>query len=360
MSFQSAKKWMEIAFAEALISVGNTLPNPPVGALVVHGDQLIARGRTQKAGQNHAEVEALNQAGAAAQGADLFVTLEPCSHFGRTPPCTDAIIRAGIRRVFISILDPNPRVNGQGIRKLQEAGIECHCEIHKEYGNSFYAGFKCLILNQRPYFYLKTAQTLNSCIALANKMPLAISSPQAQRHTHQLRARSTAIMIGAQTLLFDNPRLDVRQSPGNNPQKIVLGRHVVLNEGLHLLKSSEPPIWVYAETLVGANENVLFFPLPPGNSFKNNMKLIASELENKGHQQVLVECGASLLNLFLDSGCWDYLEMQTSPRFLESPGLDWRLSSGLRWAESLILSKFEPAGADLICGFENKAPWNEV
>ncbi|HSQ43210.1 MAG TPA: bifunctional diaminohydroxyphosphoribosylaminopyrimidine deaminase/5-amino-6-(5-phosphoribosylamino)uracil reductase RibD, partial [Fibrobacteraceae bacterium] len=157
--------WMGLAFDEALLAIGTSRPNPPVGAILVREGQVVGRGRTQKPGNHHAEIMALHDAGERAQGADMYVTLEPCCFFGRTPPCTDAILAAQVGRVFISVIDQNPRVNGGGIARLQEAGIPVKTDVLSEFGTEFYRGYHHHLHTGLPWVDLKIAQSLDGFIA---------------------------------------------------------------------------------------------------------------------------------------------------------------------------------------------------
>jgi diaminohydroxyphosphoribosylaminopyrimidine deaminase / 5-amino-6-(5-phosphoribosylamino)uracil reductase len=202
--------FMRAAFRMALSRCGHTSPNPPVGALVVRDGQILARGGTQRCGEDHAEVCALRDAGDAARGADMYVTLEPCSHWGRTPPCAEAIIRAGVRRVFIPILDPNPKVSGGGVRMLSEAGIETIL-LHscRDQAIDLLRPFLTGLTFNRSHVIHKYAMTLDGRTAPAQGRSW-ISSEISRFGVHRLRGMCDAVMVGVGTVLADDPRLDVR------------------------------------------------------------------------------------------------------------------------------------------------------
>ena len=196
------------AFEAAFSRCGYTSPNPPVGAVVVKDGRIISSGGTQFCGGDHAEVCAINSAGGDADGAELYVTLEPCSHYGKTPPCTDKIISSGIKRVYLPILDSNPKVSGNGVRILRDNGIEVIIvEEFKDYAIDMYRSFFTLINKKRSYLIHKSAVTLDGFIADANGSSKWISNEISRYISHRLRAVNDAVIIGKNTLLADNPSL---------------------------------------------------------------------------------------------------------------------------------------------------------
>ena len=213
---------MRAALRLAKKGLGRTSPNPCVGAVVVRGGNIIGRGWHKKAGLPHAEVIALNMAGDRARGADLYVTLEPCTHLGRTPPCVDAIIRAGVKRVFIGCKDPNPRVKGKGIRKLERAGIKVASGILKEELLSINEAYEKYITTGLPFVILKLATTLDGKIATKTGESKWITSIDARRYVHRLRSIVDCVMVGSATVIRDNPSLTVRLTRGRNPARAVV------------------------------------------------------------------------------------------------------------------------------------------
>jgi len=213
---------MRAALRLAKKGLGRTSPNPCVGAVVVRGGNIIGRGWHKKAGLPHAEVIALNMAGDRARGADLYVTLEPCTHLGRTPPCVDAIIRAGVKRVFIGCKDPNPRVKGKGIRKLERAGIKVASGILKEELLSINEAYEKYITTGLPFVILKLATTLDGKIATKTGESKWITSIDARRYVHRLRSIVDCVMVGSATVIRDNPSLTVRLAKGRNPARAVV------------------------------------------------------------------------------------------------------------------------------------------
>ena len=199
-------------------------PNPWVGAVLVAADGRRFSGFTQPVGQAHAEVQALRAAGEAARGATMYVTLEPCNHFGRTPPCTEAIITAGVARVVIGVQDPDQRVAGTGIARLRDAGIAVQVGIEAEAVNEQLAAYLHHRRTGRPLVMLKLAMTIDGYIAAKSGASSWITGELARRRVHELRAASDAIVVGAGTVRADDPQLTVRDAPGASPRRIVLGR----------------------------------------------------------------------------------------------------------------------------------------
>ena len=203
---------------------GKTAPNPPVGAVVVREGRVVGKGYHRMAGAPHAEVAALDQAGEKARGADLYVTLEPCNHFGKTPPCTEKILAFGIKRVFIGALDPNRGVAGGGAKRLMGNGVEVESGILKDRCQDLIAPFTSLITLGRPYVSLKIAASLDGRLAVRSGQSQWLTGPQALAWTHRLRDRSEAIMVGRSTVTVDDPSLTARlkSGKGRNPLRVIL------------------------------------------------------------------------------------------------------------------------------------------
>ncbi|MBN9580490.1 MAG: bifunctional diaminohydroxyphosphoribosylaminopyrimidine deaminase/5-amino-6-(5-phosphoribosylamino)uracil reductase RibD, partial [Afipia sp.] len=220
------RRFMKLALALGRRGQGRTWPNPAVGAVVVKDGVIVGRGWTQPGGRPHAEPEALKRAGAAARGATLYVTLEPCSHFGKSPPCADAIIAAGIARVVSAIEDPNPDVAGQGHARLRAAGIAVDVGLCAEEAGRDHAGHLLRVREHRPFVVLKLAVSADDRIAAAGHRPVAITGEAARARVHLLRAQSDALLIGIGTALADDPLLTCRL-PGmaaRSPVRVVLDR----------------------------------------------------------------------------------------------------------------------------------------
>lgn len=214
--------YMFQAMSLAVKGAGHTSPNPVVGAVIVRGDKIIGRGWHKKAGMPHAEIEAIKSAKESVSGAALYVTLEPCCHWGRTPPCTDAIISAGIKKVVIGHNDPNPKVAGKGVRALKAAGIDVVTGVLRDECRGLNEAYIKYITSGMPFVTLKLASSLDGRIAAVGGASKWITGIEARRHAHYLRGLSDAVMVGVNTVLADDPELTVRLVKGKNPVRVVL------------------------------------------------------------------------------------------------------------------------------------------
>lgn len=242
-------RWMRSAFALARRGLGNVWPNPAVGCVIVADGRVVGRGWTQPGGRPHAETEALRRAGGAARGAAAYVSLEPCGHWGRTPPCVDALIEAGLARVVIALEDPDPRVSGAGIRRLRAAGIALETDVGAAEAAEINAGFLTRERLGRPLVTLKLATSLDGRIATRTGASRWITGPAARAHVHSLRARYDAILVGTGTVLADDPQLTCRL-PGlgnRSPVRVVLDRRLVIPPAAQLIATArQVPTWVIA------------------------------------------------------------------------------------------------------------------
>lgn len=279
--------WMAEAIAAAATVRTTTAPNPWVGAVVVPaGDEPAAVGATQPPGGPHAEIVALDLAGPTAAGATLYVTLEPCSHQGRTPPCVDAIIAAGVTRVVVGVLDPDPHVSGRGIERLQAAGVEVVTGVAAADVESQLAPYLKHRRTGRPYVVLKLAATLDGRIAAPDGSSRWITGPAARLDTHRLRAESDAIAVGAGTVRADDPALTVRDRPGRDPLRVVLGR-------------------APAEARVH-----------PALELTGEVGAVLDQLGARGVLQLMVEGGATVAGRFHAAGLVDRYVIYLAPAFL--------------------------------------------
>ena len=238
---------MRAALALARRSLGRTWPNPAVGCVIVKDGVIVGRGRTQDGGRPHAEVDALNQAGDAAHGATAYVTLEPCSHFGKSPPCADALIKAGVVKVVSAMEDPNPQVHGQGHARLRAAGIEVEVGAGAKEAAEINAGFLLQLRERRPLFHLKVASSLDGRIATASGESKWITGAAARSDSQRLRATHDAILVGANTVAADDPELTCRLPglDGYSPVRIVLDSKARTSPGSKLaLTANETPVWL--------------------------------------------------------------------------------------------------------------------
>ena len=241
------ERFMRECFALAEKGKGAVSPNPLVGAVLVRGGKVIARGWHRRFGGPHAEVECLKHAGGNARGATMYVNLEPCSHFGKTPPCADAIIAAGVRRVVVAMRDPNPLVSGGGIRKFRDAGIAVTTSVLEREAKWINRFFLKHIRSGMPYVHMKIAQSIDGYIG-GPGAPRWISSPASRRLVHQWRTEYDAVLIGAGTVLADDPRITVRHVPGRHPHVIVLDGRLSLKDS-HALMRRTNERFVFLATL---------------------------------------------------------------------------------------------------------------
>lgn len=222
----------------------STSPNPRVGCVIAHGEQIVGQGFHLKAGEPHAEVHAIRQAGAWAKGATAYVTLEPCAHYGRTPPCAEGLIQAGVKRVVAAMRDPNPLVAGKGLNMLENVGIETAVGLLEHEARSLNRGFLSRIERNRPFVKMKTAASLDGKIALSNGKSQWITNDLSRHDVQILRAESCAILTGIGTVLADNPRLNVRALPTlRQPTRIVLDSSLKTPKAATSFKTKIPLFW---------------------------------------------------------------------------------------------------------------------
>jgi diaminohydroxyphosphoribosylaminopyrimidine deaminase/5-amino-6-(5-phosphoribosylamino)uracil reductase len=323
------ERFMARALALAERARGLTSPNPLVGSLVVVDDRVVGEGFHRVAGEPHAEIEALSAAGARATGATLYVTLEPCSHHGRTPPCAPAVIAAGIRRVVVAISDPNPLVAGRGLAMLRSAGIEVTvgvCTVDAERQNRTWL---TAMRQGRPHVTLKAAMTLDGRIADVHGSSQWITGQAARREAHRLRAESDAIVVGAETALRDDPRLTVRLDPPwpREPLRVVLDARARTPVAAQVITAGTPGRAVIATStdapaervnrLVQAGASVVRLPSRDG---KVQVKALLEDLFAREVRSVLVEGGAEVHGSFLDAGLVDRVAIFVAPLLLGGRG----------------------------------------
>lgn len=336
--------WMDRAIAQARKGEGLTRPNPPVGAVLVKNGRLLAAGFHRKAGGPHAEVYAFRRAGDRAHGATLYVTLEPCSTWGRTPPCTDAIIRHGVRRVVVGVTDPNPRHSGRGLRLLRRAGIEVIVGVRADVCASLIEPFAMHMKERRPFVTLKLGSTLDGRIADAKGISRWITGPQARREVHALRRRVDAILIGRATAQKDDPSLLPVPSHGRKPWRVLLDaagrvplRNRLFSDGFGrqtLVFTSTRSSTAYRETLAARGIEVEILSAPRGHF---SMQRVLRALGRRGILHVLCEGGGALAGSLIRERLVDEAWFFFAPRLLGSDatpsvgGKGWRLSHAPAW-----------------------------
>tara|TARA_R110002110_G_scaffold322081_2_gene534445 strand:- start:108 stop:1223 length:1116 start_codon:yes stop_codon:yes gene_type:complete len=324
------REYMRAALALAARGLGNVAPNPAVSCLVVSQGRIVGRGVTQPGGRPHAETVALDQAGPDARGATVYVTLEPCSHHGQTPPCADALIKAGVSHVVIALEDPDPRVAGQGIKRLTDAGIRVQTGICRDAATRLNAGYLSVRNNNRPLVTLKIAMTLDGRIATSTGRSKWITGEQARRYGHLMRAQHDAIAVGIGTADADNPALTCRL-PGlehRSPLRVVFDSQLKLNPASILADSSVGQTILLTSGTAGsergqalASRGVEIVSIQAGSGGQPDINTALRALADRGVTRLLIEGGAGLATAFLQSGCVDELAVFTAPTAFGSDGL---------------------------------------
>lgn len=328
---KSHEYWMELARQEAKKGVGKTSPNPAVGAVVVRQGKLLGKGYHRRAGLPHAEIEALKKV-TNPQGARMYVTLEPCCHKDkRTPPCVDAIIGSGIEEVIVGTRDPNPKVAGKGIRRLQQAGMRTRAGILEEECRELNRYYNHWIRRRQPWTIIKVAASLDGRIALANGESLWITNPISRREAHRVRSEVDAILIGIGTVLSDNPRLSARVGRrGKQPIRVVLDPRLRVPPDSRILSSQEGgATWILtaagktnsakANRLRKGGIEILGLPLGPSGTFP--IKKIKKILGERGIGSLLVEGGPGVWTSFIREDDFDELHYFIAPKFLGGDAL---------------------------------------
>ena len=314
--------YMKSALSLAQRGIGRTEENPSVGCIVVKDGIIVARARTADGGRPHAEKRALEQAGAQAEGATLYVTLEPCSHHGQTPPCVEAIIKAGITRVFIGTNDVDPRTEGQSVELLRQAGIEVVQGILEEECRAVHAGFIKRITENRPFVTLKTACTLDGKTATSSGESKWITAKLARRHAHLVRSRHDAILIGIGTALADNPMLTTRlEGVKHTLARIVLDRHLRLSPDSRLAQSAKDyPLWVFYEEKSDNHDGLKQAGAVLHQADCTDLSSVLKILADQGINRLLVEGGAEIHASFLRAKLCDELLIYRAPTLLGAEG----------------------------------------
>jgi diaminohydroxyphosphoribosylaminopyrimidine deaminase / 5-amino-6-(5-phosphoribosylamino)uracil reductase len=297
------EKYMQRAIELANLGAGKVAPNPLVGCVIVCENSIIGEGWHQQFGEAHAEVNAINGVKDKAKLSEttVYVSLEPCSHFGKTPPCADLLIANKVKKVVICNLDPNPLVAGTGIAKLEAAGIEVKVGVLDKVGQELNKRFFTFMVIKRPYIILKWAQTADSFIAAENGKAIQISNEFSSKLVHKMRAENTAIMVGTNTVLLDNPNLTTRQWVGRNPIRILIDKQLRFKQTMNVFNEAAPTL-IYNLHGEGKIGNAEYIKLPETELFLNDL---IDDLYKRGIQSVLVEGGTKLIESFLEVGLWD-------------------------------------------------------
>lgn len=316
---------MSRALALAARGLYTTTPNPRVGCVIVRNGEVVGEGFHERAGEPHAEVLALRAAGERARGATLYVTLEPCNHYGRTPPCTDAVIAAGVGRVIAAMQDPNPRVAGQGFAKLRAAGIAVESGLMENDARELNIGFVSRMTRGRPWVRMKIAATLDGRTALANRQSQWITGEAARADGHAWRARACAVLTGFGTVRDDDPRMDVRhvETP-RQPLKVLVDSRLETPPSAKLFSSG--PVLVYGARATAKGEAALRaqgaeIVMLPNATGKVDLPRMLADLAARGMNEIHVEAGTRLNGSLLNEGCVDELLVYLAPKLIGNSGL---------------------------------------
>jgi diaminohydroxyphosphoribosylaminopyrimidine deaminase/5-amino-6-(5-phosphoribosylamino)uracil reductase len=316
MTQNQHENYMRRCLELAVQGLGHTAPNPMVGAVLVCNGRIAGEGYHRQYGSAHAEPEAISTVKDASllRNSTLYVNLEPCSHFGKTPPCAQLIIDRKIPRIYIGVTDPFPAVDGRGIRMLQAAGVEVTTGLLETECEALNKRFLTFHRRRRPYVFLKWAQSVDGFLDAVRtlgdgRMPVRFSGKQSLMAVHRMRAQESAVLVGTRTALLDNPSLTVRHWPGRHPLRIVIDKDLRIPAGHHLLDGQ-------AATLVLTRHAVEDRPLVQYRRLDFDVDIlpqIMACLYEMNIQSLIVEGGAHLLNSFLSAGLWDEMIVETAP-----------------------------------------------
>lgn len=343
------KRNMRLALRLAVRGAGRTSPNPMVGAVLARNGRIIATGYHQRAGDDHGEIVALKRAGRKARGATLYLNLEPCSHYGKTPPCAPAVIAAGIQRVVVGMVDPNPFVSGRGIRRLRRAGVQVRVGVLEAECQKLNEAFRKYITRRLPFVILKLAATLDGKIATSTGDSRWITEESSRRYVHHLRNQVDAVIVGIGTVLADNPKLTSRIPGGRDPWRIVLDPNLRIPLTAHLLHQREPEKTIVVtgsrasmkkiEALRHCGAQVWSFPLRRGII---PFAAILKRLGKLGLLSVMIEGGATTAARALKEGVVDKLLFFYAPKIIGGDGRDMIEALGInRMAQSKRIRDME-------------------
>ncbi len=351
-------KMMKAAIEMASLGVGKTYPNPAVGAIIARGDRIVARGYHRRAGLPHAEIEAIEAAGSRARGGALYVTLEPCNHCGKTPPCTEAIIRSGIKRVFVASRDPNPLVNGRGIRRLRRAGLTVRVGLMAKEAKALNEAYFVYMQQRRPFVTLKVAQTLDGMIATRSGDSKWITSARARAIARKLRGEAQAVLVGINTVIADDPLLVAFPRRRSHYMRCILDTHLRIPLKSRIVRTAKiyPTIVYYADASRGRIESLRRAGIEVRRvrlrgDGRVRVKDVVDDLASREVMHLFVEGGALTLSSFLKARIFDRIICFVAPRIIGGNGMSafGGLSvKGLAESFSLCFKRMEPIGTDVL------------
>ncbi|WP_394174136.1 bifunctional diaminohydroxyphosphoribosylaminopyrimidine deaminase/5-amino-6-(5-phosphoribosylamino)uracil reductase RibD [Guptibacillus hwajinpoensis] len=346
--------YMRTAISMASATLGQTNPNPAVGAIIVNEGRIVGMGAHLRAGEGHAEVHALRMAGKEASGGTAYVTLEPCSHHGRTPPCADALIEAGIKTVYIASQDPNPLVSGGGVAKLRDAGVTVEIGLGEEEALRLNKMFFHSITNKRPFVTLKSATTLDGKIATRNRDSKWITGEEARKDVHSLRHLHDAILVGVGTVISDNPSLTTRYGEGLSPIRVVLDHHLRIPTDSMVLTDDSVETWIVTTKDAVKKNDRTFQKHVHVIEVSQNSILIDEVLDLLGKRNItslFVEGGSEIHGSFLEGSHFQQVITYFAPKLIG--GRDAPTSFGadgfsmMSDAVNLTIESVEQIGQDI-------------
>ncbi|WP_236017445.1 bifunctional diaminohydroxyphosphoribosylaminopyrimidine deaminase/5-amino-6-(5-phosphoribosylamino)uracil reductase RibD [Roseivirga sp. E12] len=301
--------FMQRALELAELGRGKVSPNPMVGCVIVHEEQVIGEGWHRKYGEGHAEVNAINDVSKQSllKEATAYVTLEPCAHHGKTPPCADLLVSKGVKRVVVGAVDSNPLVGGKGIARMIDAGIDVSDGLLAEESRALNRRFFTFIEKKRPYVILKWAQTADGFVARENYDSKWISGEASRNMVHQWRAEEDAIMVGTRTAQYDDPQLNVRNWNGDDPVRVVIDKNLTLSSELKLFDGQQRTLVYNAQKSQSAH-NLEYINVGE----ENYLTFILKDLYDRKIQSIIIEGGSALLSSFIEQGLWDEARIFTA------------------------------------------------
>ncbi|MBF0294023.1 MAG: bifunctional diaminohydroxyphosphoribosylaminopyrimidine deaminase/5-amino-6-(5-phosphoribosylamino)uracil reductase RibD [Magnetococcales bacterium] len=352
---------MALALRLAARAAGRTRPNPMVGCVIVKDGVILGEGHHPYAGAPHAEVFALREAGEGARGATAYVNLEPCSHYGRTPPCADALIRAGVARVVVGMSDPNLQVSGRGVERLRAAGIEVIMGVRQAEAQELNRPFVTWIEQERPMITLKAAASLDGKTATRTGESKWITGPIARQRVQRMRDTHDVVMVGIGTVLADDPALTCRMKGGRDPIRLVVDSRLRIPDDARVFKSSATaPLWIAAghgasfarAEALGARENVRVIPCRENHDGRVDLADLMHKLADMDVTSVLCEAGGMLTGALLEAGLADRLALFLAPKLIggrEARGLLEMAGIGsLADAQRLVATRISHVGEDIL------------
>jgi diaminohydroxyphosphoribosylaminopyrimidine deaminase/5-amino-6-(5-phosphoribosylamino)uracil reductase len=347
--------YMELALKNAQAMKGQTDPNPLVGSVIVNENRIVGVGTHLKAGEPHAEIHALKMAGDLAKGGTIYVTLEPCSHYGRTGPCAEAIVQAGIKKAVIATLDSNPKVSGNGVKLLQEAGIEVITGVLEEASRKMNEVFNKYIVEQKPFITLKSGITLDGKVASHTFNSKWVTSEEARHDVHKLRHENMAILVGINTALKDDPALTARIPNGKNPLRIVLDSSLKIPLDYQLVTDNQAETWIFTSQNYDTEKQKKLEDLgvrvfETSSAQTVDIKEVVEQLGKEGISSLLIEGGGNINASFLENDFIDKVVLYFAPKliggkdaptFLEGTGIEL-----MKDAVELTDTNFEKIGKD--------------